>query len=1384
MSDSFKPQENDPKRSTGRRWWLIIPGTLVGLLIIGYFVITSSGFLKSVILPRIGEAIGAEVHAGAIYLSPWSQVEVQNLEVRTTGAEPLAKLGQLKVRYHLRDLIHGNFAVQELRVSGVSFVVEQNADGTSNLDPLVKKVTVGTTTPTPAQPAAPPKGSPLQVALQDIHLSQAAFKYVKNQKDGSRTTLSVEGLNLNIDQVRNAQPGKLDLNATVQWNVVPSPRGVQTNAQSMTVNISANFAYELNAVLQPSSGRGSLQAGLRQAVGPLASWSNLDATLECDLTPTEVRQTALTIRKSGQELGRLRFGGPLRLAAGEADLKAEVSGINQQLLNLIGAARGWDFGTATLGAAATLRLTDGGKVLNSTGQLKLDHFSVHQTNLTTPVLDLSGAYQVDVNLTNQSARLERLELLARQNNQDLLQTRLDQAMVLSWSSNAASVPDSALRVTLTNFNLSDWQALLGPSIRSGRADAVVQLKTAQGGHQLDFSLSTGLQNASVAYGSNRLEQASARFQAAGQCQNLQIVQLRSMQFAFAEGSQELASGQGSLSYDQKSGDFQSRLELAASLARWLEKYPVSGVKIVRGTAKYRGEVGQKEGKLTAAGHLAVTDFTGSASANLSWQDQQLGCDFSLEKVQDNVRLTRSAFTLGTNANQRSQLEADGTFNLTKLTAQLNFKVAELTQTELRPWLNSFLAPRSLDLVNLSLNGAAAYDPSGASNLRANFGVKNLLVSIPGQSMPRTPLDLSGLIDLSLPTTNLVQIQKLSLDSRTQDKASGSFEVSGAWDLAKSQGQVTYRINDLNQNLLAPWVNPALKPISLVSMQMQADGQARYGTNLEATLNLSLTNCVLQDSGNANAQPLNIRNFRLSGTVRNQAVDIKECTLTLAPTARAQNSIDLRGQLDLNTTNAKSGLIAIKADSLDLTPLYQVWASRPSPKSNAVTVAPAAPLKTEAQPNPLPLSAGEFDLQIGRLYLNQLVISNWTAHARIENRELVVNPFQLVVNGAPVRSSVKLNVSTPDYAYDFSWFTTNLPLDPFVQSFAPTAPAQPNALLFANGQVKGQGFSGAGLRKSLQGTTALGVTNVNYGLIQFVRQKWPPEQNGLVGLSTLLASGSFQGLSSVPGLADVNRATNITSQISLRFADGKIYIQPAQVLTELFVAQSQGSITLADQFTQSSVQLPVDIALRRDLVQKVPALSAVVATNANWAELPSLISIKGTIANCKATVDLQRYLLSEKGLANLPILKDTGVGKFLNSINKTGEQSAVPETGAGTNAPSAPASPASALGNLLPGLLGGSATPAKAQPAPATEAPADETTTTTAPAASTTTSGALPGTTSPRPPAPKPQTERVNTQTVPQNRPAVPAVAPQRAVVSTNRPATNTPASKTAPAQKK
>jgi len=214
--------------------------------------------------------------------------------------------------------------------------------------------------------------------------------------------------------------------------------------------------------------------------------------------------------------GALRITGPFDPNKLEGHLKLEVQSIDRQVLNRAGATRGWDFGNSTLNATNLIDIAQRGSVIAANGKLTGRQLGIKQGKQSTPTLDLDFDYQVTVNLNDDFALLQKLNLLGKQGQNDLLRAVLDRPMNLTWGAVQPGFKESSLQLAINKLNLDDWQLFLGNIPVSGKADAQLNLLAQQDGKKFKADLTAKVQELSAQAGSNKIERANVQLQLTGQ----------------------------------------------------------------------------------------------------------------------------------------------------------------------------------------------------------------------------------------------------------------------------------------------------------------------------------------------------------------------------------------------------------------------------------------------------------------------------------------------------------------------------------------------------------------------------------------------------------------------------------------------------------------------------------------------------------------------------------------------------------------------------------------------------------------------------------------------------------------------------------------------------
>ena len=1067
--------KNPRKRSSWPKTLAIVVVGLLALLVILYFVATSSAFIKSVVLPRVGKAINGELTVHDVALSPFSQIILSKLALKTIGTEPLLIADDLRIRYKLFSILGGKIEVEEVSIVAPIVQIVQEADGTTNLDPLLQ---TGKQQPSKT---ANQKGS-THLDVHNVALKNATVRFTKKEKDGSSQTTELSNVDVTLDQLKNGEPGKLTLAAGLKLRRNYPPSAKRTN-DVLEGKMNGTFGFAIDADLRPKSINGNARLDVARAEGAFQDLAGLGSTLQAEMTPTDIKQVTLHFERGGQGLGQLAISGPLDLAKTEGKLKLEIQSIDRQVLNLFGASRGWDFGNSKLDATNLVELGQNGSVIAATGKVSGNQIGIRQNNQSTPALDLDVNYQVSVNLNQKTAAVQTLSILGKQNQNELLRASLDRPMNLNWGSSAQGLPDSTFQLAIQQLNLRDWQAVLGTNLPTGKVGLQLNIRAEKDGKQLSTKLASHIQDLAVRFGTNGIDQVEAKFDLTGQIEDLKIVSLEKYQFELLQKGQPLAKSSGSARYDLSKNDIISQSASEVSLATVLQQFPLAGASASGGVIQLTSNFTQKNDKQTAVGTLSLIDFTGRY-ADYHFQSFQSTMDYGVDIAQQLIQVQRLNLTFRQGSDAGGNVELSGRYHLTNRSGQITFKLLDLNQNALRPVLAASLGQMKLVSASVNANGSASYDPNGESAVKADINLVNCVIDDPQQKIPRTPLSAQ---------------------------------------------------------------------------------------------------------------------FKLDGSLRQQILDLRQFVVTLSPTQRAQNQFQAKGRLDINKTNATPSQISLQAESLDVTPYYDMFAG--SGTTNAPAPQPStAKNETEPAPVDLPFQQMTADLKVDRFYLRALVITNLQTTVKVNRGEVTVKPLQMSLNGAPVNASAVLNLAVPGYKYDISLVADKVPIELLANGFSTNSTGRLQGELIAQAQLKGSGVTGPSLQKSLTGQLSLSMTNLNLEIVgKKTKRLLDP-----IALVLRVPELTQTPLNWVNAKADIGQ--------------GKINVNQFGVMSQAFYAEGQGAIRIAEVLTNSPLDLPINLSLRRSLAERANLVPSDAPTNTAYVQLPTFAKLEGTLGDPRTEIN--------------------------------------------------------------------------------------------------------------------------------------------------------------------
>jgi uncharacterized protein involved in outer membrane biogenesis len=1414
-----------------RRGWLRaivwVLGMLIVLVVVAYFVATSSAFFKSVILPRVGKAMNAEVTVNDASISPFSQVILHNLKVQPTGAEPLMTAPEVRLRYSLIDIIRGNIRVDEAVLDSPTVTLVEQADGSRNLDPLLKGLPQTAPEKQPAAPSKPPAAKPPQIDVKKVALKDATLSRVKNYANGTRDVVEISHVNLTLDDLKNGQTGKLALGADISVQ--------QTNA-TLQGKLAGTFTISLAADLKPASVKGSARLDVTKAEGALVDAAALGAELNVEVTPTDLKEVALRFQKGNANLGELRVSGPFDIQKREGRLSIMLAGIDKQLLNVVGAKFGMDFGGTTISSTNEVELAKGGSVITAKGQFNVNSFQLTRMNQTTPRLDLRKQYDVTVDRALGVASLRTLAVTGTQNGKTLLKAELTSPMQIPLRNTNIALGDATLSAAITNFNFADWKPFLGDVAPEGMLNLTAKVRSQQGDQQIALALDSRIDHLTVNAGSNHIADATITLRASGKATNLKQFNFTDYRLEVAHQNETLVTASGSGTYDKVSEDADMQLTVQAALAPLLRRLPQPGMTTSSGTFELKAHITQQQKTRAAKGSLALNDFSGAFGTN-EMRGLGTAAEFDIGMVSQQVQIRKLAGKLSQSGNAVGSFDVSGTYDsgTTNADVQATMQLALAPLLQVVPRSDVSVSSGTVELKahatqkqksqavagSLALEGftgrfgtnelrslgtavdfdigmaaqqvqirklagkltqagnaagtfdfSGTYDPSTTNaDLQATA---ELVLAALAQAAPRADVRVSsGTLGLKARVTQKqnsqaitgslaladftgqlgtnevrglgtsadfdvgmtaqqAQIRKLTGKLSQGANPGGSFDVSGTYDFVKTNGNLNAKLMDFNQNGLGPFLGSALGDKKLVSVVINASAAAQYDPQGASSVkaDLQMTNLVVKDpAGQFPATPLEAK-LLVDASLNKQVADVRQFVITLTPTARATNQVQLSGQVDMTQTNATQGKLKLVADSLDFTSYYDLFmGAKQAPATRAgTTSAPAtrpatAPGAANKEPEAIQLPLHNFTAEaaIRRLYLREVEIDDWQTTVKIDGGHVVLNPFKLTLNGAPVNTTLDLDLGVPGYKYDMSLSALAIPLAPLVNSFQPERKGILSGTLTAQAKLGGAGTTGTGLQKSLTGQFDMASTNLNLSVDNIQGKTFytrllktlvktiviiPDLVKNPGGTATAFLQG-LTGSSSSPSSngASVDLAKSPINSIVLRgtAGSGRVDLQKAIVQSPTFEAQASGTVTLAEVLTNSPLQIPVSVSLERSVAQRIN-MAGNTPTNATYAKLPDFLIMKGTLGNPKPDyMALASVLLQGTGgkagqaggaLQGLSSLLSGGTNTINSSTNKSGGKASGILQGLGgllnsgtpsaTNAPATNRTPAD---NLLDGLFG-------------------------------------------------------------------------------------------------
>ncbi|MBN1477521.1 DUF748 domain-containing protein [Candidatus Sumerlaeota bacterium] len=480
-----------PKRRRWRRRLFIAFLTLLALVVVLYFVVTSQAFLGWMIRGQVASRLGGEATVETIDWNLFSHLNVEGLEIVGPAPErDRIRVGHFEVRYSLWSLVRGAPVIGPVTLEGVEAALTVRPDGQVALLSQLPAAEEEAQAPEPSV-----EGEAMHAQIGPIQLSGISLVMTNQAPDPDEPLVAEVVIDSIETGVIDSQRGIESLSLDVRI-----PRVEQGDHTHIT---GGRIHGEASALLQGDGGS-SVSSDVR-VEGFTGQWrgSSVDdvaLSLLADVATdaggmAQIDTGEIALRRDETLLGRLAVTGAVDTETGDGELAVTLSDITDETLELVCAQPGGiDFGQTRIGGQAQIAISDEGNTVGVDTSLSIADLSVLSPAISeqrTPVLDFQLASSLVVDQAQQ--RLDLSEFTA---NGDMAQRRflvasLDNPLSVVWGEADAPVPAANLTVTLSDIDLAEIRPLLPPALaeqlQRGTVNASSRIAVAEGGQAVTLN---------------------------------------------------------------------------------------------------------------------------------------------------------------------------------------------------------------------------------------------------------------------------------------------------------------------------------------------------------------------------------------------------------------------------------------------------------------------------------------------------------------------------------------------------------------------------------------------------------------------------------------------------------------------------------------------------------------------------------------------------------------------------------------------------------------------------------------------------------------------------------------------------------------------------------
>lgn len=448
---------------------------------------------------------------------------------------------------------------------------------------------------------------------------------------------------------------------------------------------------------------------------------------------------------------------------------------------------------------------------------------------------------------------------------------------------------------------------------------------------------------------------------------------------------------------------------------------------------------------------------------------------------------------------------------------------------------------------------------------------------------------------------LVAVRQFGVSVGRTAGAAGSVYATGR---ATQTGEASFELSAVNlgPDSLSPFLRPYFGAITLAGGTLEVPrAQVRLSPSgrEDVELEVRTDHLVLRDNATGVSHfPLTMSTV-LSFSRTGSRLEVTTNIITLPFTHRATNVVSATGELDLAVSNAEPGRLSIRSAGLDLTDLVEFYRTNQAAAGDSMATPSSAPAG-EATHDRGSLALPEFvaDLNVRRLFVAGMEATNWLAHVTSTNGLLRLDSLTAEIGGGGLRARGQTATREGGGATILQVAAEHLPVDPVSTAVFGVDRGRYAGDLSAELDYAGPALEGGSAAAPASGRFSLTATN----LVCRVLPDWARRTLGPVASAFKMDDVLRSPLRYVGGRA--------------RLTGDSISLSDWTAMGDLFVLNLAGEVRLGSgsSWSDTSFDLPVGIALRETLAQRLPLTNLQPAIQPGYLQLPPLLSVEGTLSD--------------------------------------------------------------------------------------------------------------------------------------------------------------------------